>query len=444
MKIALVTMQLGPAYHHGTERYVESLGASLSARGHAVVLLAGDPRGDARRAFGAPREANLVHHPTGGWMTVEGPTAAAREWLTRERPDVVHLANPAHVGVAVGSAAMDLGIPVVVTAMDFWWVCPRATLLRDGERACDGSPGWRDCLRCVSRDHARRSRRALALLPTRLAEVSLAVYAAAAIGRGASLADVSLWKRRRDHLMRFLERVDEIVFPSPATRDAIEPHLSHARWQLVPYGLAPSWFEAPRARRACDTNAPPPAALTIGYAGSLLPHKAPHLLLRAVRQLGWRETRVRIAGELDRTSVYGRALREEARDLRVEFTGHLDADEMRAFLRGLDVLAVPSLWAENLPFVLLEGLAAGVPVVASDVGGIAHCIPDPRMRFTAGDAAGLARALDAARERPGEAVPVPTLAAMTEATLEVYARALSARGELRGELVRAVQPEDAL
>src|SRR5690606_15055908 len=39
-----------------------------------------------------------------------------------------------------------------------------------------------------------------------------------------------------------------------------------------------------------------------------------------------------------------------------------------------DVLAVPSRWRENTPFVVLEAHAAGIPVVASDVPGIAEIV----------------------------------------------------------------------
>jgi glycosyltransferase involved in cell wall biosynthesis len=42
---------------------------------------------------------------------------------------------------------------------------------------------------------------------------------------------------------------------------------------------------------------------------------------------------------------------------------------------GLDVLVMPSLY-EGMPYVLLEALAAGVPVIATDVGGVAEGIDD--------------------------------------------------------------------
>jgi glycosyltransferase involved in cell wall biosynthesis len=439
MKIALVTMQLGPEYSHGTERYIESLGSALCDRGHDVLFVAGDPQGHTEHALGTPRgtwkpaqhasgPSRLLEHPVRGWLTVEGPVSEAQAWLARERPDIVHLANPAHIGVAMALAAEPLGIPVVATAMDFWWICPRATLLRDGARLCDGTPGWQDCLRCVSSDHPRRALRPLARVPNALADLSLFVYGTAAAVRQRARDESSVWKRRRAVLRDLLNRIDGIIFPSPATRDAIVPSLEHERWRVIPYGLGPEWFEDPRPARTGGA-APAPNELTLGYAGSMQHHKGPHLLLDAVRQLGWQETRVRFAGALDTGSSYGRSLERAASGLNVEFAGLLGPPEMRTFLRSLDVLAVTSIWPENLPFVLLEGLAAGVPVVASDVNGIAHCIRDERLLFEPGDATGLATALRAASqhsEPPG--ATLSTLSEMTDATLEVYDRARNRRG----------------
>ena len=161
MRILLLTMQLGRAYGQGSERYTESLGAALASGGHEVSYLAGDPRGlEPPRPLGAPVDAErrLFAHSARSWFAVLGarPSRMAA-FLRREWPDLVHVVNPAHVGVGAMLAARRLGIPVVVTAMDFWWVCPRATLLRGGTEPCSGSPGWRDCVRCIASITGARS-----------------------------------------------------------------------------------------------------------------------------------------------------------------------------------------------------------------------------------------------------------------------------------------------
>ena len=58
----------------------------------------------------------------------------------------------------------------------------------------------------------------------------------------------------------------------------------------------------------------------------------------------------------------------------VTFTG--DVPNAEAFYEGIDVLAVPSIHSEGLPTTILEGMAMGLPVVATDVGGANEAIVD--------------------------------------------------------------------
>lgn len=426
MRILLLTMQLGPAYGQGSERYAESLGAALAAAGHDVAYLAGDPRGiEPPRALGAPVDAERRRfaHSARSWFAVMGASPSRMAgFLRRERPDLLHVVNPAHVGVGAMLAARRLGIPVVVTAMDFWWVCPRATLLRGGSDPCHGSPGWRECVRCIASDHRRAGLRALATRPA-LAPALLAAWTAGAVRRGGSPLEAVRWLRRRRFLAKCLAGADQVIFPSPATRDAIVPLVGHARWQLVPYGLEERWFaEEARTRSRPRT----PESLVLGFAGALQPHKGAHVLLAALHRLGWTRTRVRVAGGSD-DLAYQERLRREARGLRAEFAGALSSAELQAFLASLDALVVPSLWRENLPYVLLEAQAARVPVLASSVPGMAAQVGDPARLFTAGSDEDLARALRRfLAEAPRAETPrVASLAEMARATLDVYRRALA-------------------
>jgi glycosyltransferase involved in cell wall biosynthesis len=100
-----------------------------------------------------------------------------------------------------------------------------------------------------------------------------------------------------------------------------------------------------------------------------------------------------------------RRLGEQARRLglngRFLFPGF--RDDARQVMAQADVLALPSL-TEGLPNVLLEAFAAGVPVVATAVGGVPELVRDGENGWLVprGDSAGLASALIAALSDPGE------------------------------------------
>ena len=65
-----------------------------------------------------------------------------------------------------------------------------------------------------------------------------------------------------------------------------------------------------------------------------------------------------------------------AKDPRIELIGALPHDGIPAFLDSIDILAVPSRWMETGPIVVLEAQAMGIPVMGSDLGGIAERIRD--------------------------------------------------------------------
>jgi glycosyltransferase involved in cell wall biosynthesis len=74
---------------------------------------------------------------------------------------------------------------------------------------------------------------------------------------------------------------------------------------------------------------------------------------------------------------------------------HAEGTDRAAMYGQMDVLAVPSLWLETGPLVVLEAQAAGLPVVGSRLGGIVERVTDGRdgILVPPGDARALARVL---------------------------------------------------
>ena len=61
-------------------------------------------------------------------------------------------------------------------------------------------------------------------------------------------------------------------------------------------------------------------------------------------------------------------------DRRVSFPGSFSREELGNVLAELDVLVVPSRWYENAPGVIFEAFAAGMPVIATDLGGMSEFV----------------------------------------------------------------------
>jgi glycosyltransferase involved in cell wall biosynthesis len=187
--------------------------------------------------------------------------------------------------------------------------------------------------------------------------------------------------------------------------------------------VRPEFFQPlpgkPSARRSLDL---PTDGFIVAMAGRLVPYKGHGLLLDAVAALnrGGLEVTAAIAGaapeyeapDNDPFPDYSAQLQARGRhdDLagRVVFLGR--QSDIRTVLAAADVLAVPS-FLEPFPLVVLEGLASGVPVVASDSGGHPEAIRhgESGLLFKTGDVADLTEKLnqllidDGLRRRTSEA-----------------------------------------
>ncbi len=83
--------------------------------------------------------------------------------------------------------------------------------------------------------------------------------------------------------------------------------------------------------------------------------------------------------------------------------GWVNQDELAELYREMDIIAVPSTWVEPFGITALEGMACGLPIVASKIGGLAHTVEHETTGFHVqpGDATELANALRQLIPDPG-------------------------------------------
>jgi phosphatidylinositol alpha-mannosyltransferase len=130
---------------------------------------------------------------------------------------------------------------------------------------------------------------------------------------------------------------------------------------------------------------------TVLFVGRNEERKGLAVLLDAFQSMP-ADVRLWIAGDGPQ-SVQLRA--RAADDPRIEWLGAIDDEERNRRLRGADVFCAPSLGGESFGVVLLEAMAAGTPIVASDLAGYAAVARRDleAVLVPPGDAGGLAEAL---------------------------------------------------
>jgi phosphatidylinositol alpha-mannosyltransferase len=190
----------------------------------------------------------------------------------------------------------------------------------------------------------------------------------------------------------WLERIDGRIAVSDAARRLQVEHLGGDA-VIIPNGVHVEAFAAgpglPGRTRGVDGP-------TIGFLGRYdEPRKGLPVLLDALRTVVARHpgARLLVAGRGDDAELRERL----AEDLRphVAVLGELTEAEKAAFLRSVDVYCAPNLLGESFGIVLIEALAAGAPVVASDLDAFAAVLGDgdAGVLVRRGDPAALGRAL---------------------------------------------------
>ena len=144
-----------------------------------------------------------------------------------------------------------------------------------------------------------------------------------------------------------------------------------ARIHVVPNGVA---VVGPLSARTAPTK-----CWTLGAVALFRPRKGLEVLLESLAELrrAGHDVRLRAVGTFE-TPGYEKSIRIKAEQLGlaefIEWAGF--SRDVHRELSQMDLLVLPSLYGEGLPMVILEAMAAGVPVIATRVEGVPEAIRD--------------------------------------------------------------------
>jgi glycosyltransferase involved in cell wall biosynthesis len=279
-------------------------------------------------------------------------------------------------------------------------------------RICDGLPalGWEVREHAVGGSWPRPDESALAGLAQQVAAVPdgalLAVDGLIASAAAAVLVPAS--RRLRLVVLVHMPLPDGVAAESTeravlTSACVVITTSSWARsWLLDRYRLDPGRVQA--VRPGADPTGPVPGTPSgdrFLCVAAVVPHKGHDVLLQALSGLAAHSWRCILVGSLDRDPAFVRHLRRCAAASgiadKVRFAGPRTDDEHRRSYAGADLLVLPSRF-ETYGMVLTEALAAGLPVIASAVGGVPEAVGRvrsgvPGLLVPPGDAQALGGAL---------------------------------------------------
>lgn len=148
-------------------------------------------------------------------------------------------------------------------------------------------------------------------------------------------------------------------------------------------------------------NRPSSPQTTLGYLGRLAEEKGVRTLIQASTRLK-NPHRLMIAGSGPQETELRGIVKILGLD-NVEFLGQVS--DKQSFFSRIDILVVPSVQAESFGLAAVEAMAAGIPVVASRIGGVLEIIEDKKtgLMYEPGQIDGLVRKVEWLITNPQEA-----------------------------------------
>lgn len=435
MNILLPVHHFLPNYRAGAEMYTAKLARRLRTRGHVVEIAAIESieRGGANELMVEQDtydgvtvyrlSFNLAAAPDRDRWLFDNPLLGA--WFDRyfreHRPDVVHFQAGYLLGVAPIFAAKANRIPSVLTLHDYWFLCPRHTLLRGDGAVCEEIPVepaacvW--CNRLMQRRFQWLDRMTIGQA-----------------GKVAAHNDLfhqrSVIQTRRNRMVEALDQVDAILSPSQFLAQVMASIVPPGRIEVLRFGL-----DRPDGSQQATVGESD--GLCFGYIGQLAEHKGVHLLIEAFRRLRASvPVRLEIYGGASVPAYQQRLERIASDDPRIRFHGRFDNHAVYDILAPFSVLVAPSIWYENSPLVIQEAQAARIPVMTAALGGMQELVKDgvDGLLFEPGSvdslAAQLQRLIDepqllARLQQAACAMPIRSIACELDDLERIYRRVLA-------------------
>ncbi len=349
MKIGIITNLYPPYARGGAENVIVRTVGQLMSMGHEVFVICGHPKklGSAITLDGSSTERVYRFFPKNAYFTLDD---GKYPWLTRllwhvidafswhgaehvrtilrdEEPDVVITHNLKGLGLNIPSVIADLKIPYVHVVHDLQLIIPSGLMMFGAEK----EPWY--------------------------AKPAYAVYRALC-------------------RMKFVYP-NIVIFPSRYLEEMYMCRGFFAKSRIVVMpNPAPKYKALSKSGR---TGGP----LKLLFAGQLGSHKGIPFLLDALAKLSI-DVRLYIAG----TGPLQKQVEIAAqKDKRIIYLGYTLPDELMNVFGVVDTVVVPSLCYENSPTVIYEAFMAGIPVIASRIGGVGELIQEGKTGylFTPGD-----------------------------------------------------------
>lgn len=344
MKILLVNK-----FHYvkgGSETYYFGLGDLLRRHGHEVIYFSmQDPKNqpcDQSQYFVKNIDFNAhmgifkLIKTARNMLYSREAKRKFKKLLLAERPDVIHLnIFQSQLTGSIVDAAYRMHIPIVYTAHDLKSICPNYQMLNHGEV----------CEKCLHGDYSNCFKTSC-MKDSKLKSLLATMEA-------------NTYKRRKIY-----QKLDLVITPSAFYKKKIE----EAGIMRCPVIHMANFLPEDTVYEASNVSGD-----YLLYFGRLSCEKGIVTLVEAYAQVKT-ELPLYIVGSGPIQEEIEKKIKELGVGDRVSLLGYKSGQELKEIVKNSRCVCLPSEWYENGPYSIMEAMAAGKPVIVSNMGGLPEMV----------------------------------------------------------------------
>ncbi len=305
-------------------------------------------------------------------------------YLDAVKPDVMHVHSRLGLPLSLIEIAAAWGIRVFNTTHVYGMLCQKRVMIDADGNLCEGPLDPMKCARCTGhadigmlkfKERIKRTSAGFAVLLSNMKRIVRPNRGSRDEAK-AGYVDLPSLEKTATSLRRRLtcavelmnERIEKNLCVSSDVKNTLKRFgVREEKLLIQPIGSVIAGKQDINGR---VLHSP----IVIGNIGGVDYYKGTHVLIDAIGKIGSDGFVVRIFGKYDKG--YVEKMMKGREGLPVEFSGRYSLEELPGILRRIDVMVLPSICNDTAPQTIFESHSAGIPIIASDIGGFPDFVQD--------------------------------------------------------------------